>query len=487
MSTQYHEKGGDYRIVLEEAVDGDSFVLPAGCIIEAITIKETDDVGGDLSIGVDATNEVSTLQITGTPDAPGNITIALDGNNNVIAVAPKTMTIPILTGVTTEGGYVAVSITGEDTFGVELDVTDNTPTEVATALAAATWPTGYSATSTDADLFVLKEAGDWAITDIDITESATGLTIGATEFTTSMEVTAGDDGTGGTITVNVAGTGDVTVTIGASDTPADVAAAIAAETYTGYTATALLAVVTFTKDVPATTPFSVVMTDVSTGATFDTQVVTASATLSGTATSPGALELAIDAEDVVYAQVQIADTAVNVAGYLAGLTVAGYTIDNPSGATITVVKTGSDIATFVVQEGTTGVTIDTIVASGTGTIADLLGDLAGESYTAGYTVASDGIDTLTFRKTVFGDVTDMTFTDTGTTGMLATAATTTQGGVGTGVVDVVALSGVTGTIAELTVLAAGKVQSMTQDSPVYINLDASATKINVYVSTQKLD
>ena len=304
MISTNESKGGDYRVAIRGAADSDSFVLPAGHILETVTIKELDNTGGNISMGVDAKFETSTLQFTFGPDSAGNIRVRLGGSNTDIAVAPKTVTVPITGAVVGAGTEIDVTIRGVSVVTVTVAPSDNTAAKVATAIAGATYPAHITAEV---------------------------VTVTSVKFTYEY----------------------------------------------------------------------------------------------------------------------------------------GYW-DN----------------TFAIDLGTTGVTIGTIAEAGQGTLIELLTLVYGQTWT-GYTVINDGANTLTFTKIVFGNITDLVFTDTGSTGTAAIATTTVQGLTGEGVVAETALSGTANTLTTLSLVIAGKVQSMTADATIYINIDTGAL-VDVFVTMQQL-
>lgn len=307
MTSTNHSKGGDNRVVISGAVDSDSFVLPAGNILESLTVKELDDTGGNISFGSDAKFETSTLEFTYAPDSPGDIRITLGGSNNDFAVDLKTVTVPITSGVTGAGIIISVTVrAGIAATEITVSDADDTAGKVATAIAEGDYPAHITAEVTDA--------------------------------------------------TNV----------------------------------------TFTYD-------------------------------------------------------------------------GGYWT---AGA-------------FNVDVGTTGITLGPIGEAGQGDLAELAAYISDQDFT-GYTVVDDGISTVTFTKTAFGNITDLAFTDKDSTGTAATAATSVQGATGVGVVLATVLSGASDTITELSPVVAGQVQSMTEDATIYVNIDTGAS-VDVYATIQQLN
>jgi hypothetical protein len=73
------KKGGTARIVIENFADNDTFVIPAGFRIEAITVKKSGTTAGNIAIGTaDAGTQI--VDTTALSTANGNVadlTVAL--------------------------------------------------------------------------------------------------------------------------------------------------------------------------------------------------------------------------------------------------------------------------------------------------------------------------------------------------------------------------------------------------------------------------
>jgi hypothetical protein len=178
METTKYSKGGDYRVELINAVDGDYFILPKGCIIESITIKEKDTVGGNIAIGVDALYETSTLKITHIATSVGNVRVSHGGVNYDVAVRPKGIVIPVTQGADSNGGTISVTLEAGTPVTTIVTGADVTPASIVTKLALSAYGSDYTAVADGDNLIIYKKTGDWGTGDVVLDAGTSGVLFG---------------------------------------------------------------------------------------------------------------------------------------------------------------------------------------------------------------------------------------------------------------------------------------------------------------------
>jgi hypothetical protein len=213
MTSLKYKKGGDIRVALLEAVNGDAFTIPAGCKVESVVTKKVGTVAGNFSIGADAVFEVASLE--------------------VIAGVASTYEVESfsVTGAPTSDGNITVD--GETIAILDLDDEAGVATKIR-AHSFTNWTTGGTGANV---ILTAKTYGDKTL--VVVSAGTTGAT-----FSAVSEDTPGTDKAGNvTVTLNGAAT---TVAMTSTETTTTVATKIRNTSFSGWTTGGTGTTVTFT-------------------------------------------------------------------------------------------------------------------------------------------------------------------------------------------------------------------------------------------------
>lgn len=241
------------QVILDDVANLAVFDIPAGMKVDSIAVINKSGVAGNIKLGAFTAGKAGAYEVQ-------RLSIAVGAEGSF-----EEQLLTISAGASA-GGAVNIVLDGAAPVAVTLEATDTTGAAVAAKIAAATFP-GWTAEA-DASSVLFRRTTAVENTTGTYTFTDTGTTGAAAAFT---QVVAGADGSG-TVSVQLDGAAAVETDLTAGDTPAQVATKIAAKTYTGWTALANGATVTFTRTTQLTSTGAYAFATVSGAANVDARL-----------------------------------------------------------------------------------------------------------------------------------------------------------------------------------------------------------------------